>query len=118
MAKLTETEKNALIAKAEADAAATEKDLDEIDSNAQPTGKNAPVFKIKSSGVSITAFKFENVNERTRQKYSSYSLGIQRSYKKSAESDWINTPYLRPADLLIAAELLREAYKKLQITAE
>ena len=70
---------------------------------------NAPVIKIKDFGVSTAVFEWANQDGKK-----SYSIALQRSYKKKDAQDYTEeTINMYPEDLLKFANLLIRTYNDL-----
>ena len=70
---------------------------------------NAPVIKIKDFGVSTAVFEWANQDGKK-----SYSIALQRSYKKKDAQDYTEeTINMYPEDLLKFAALLTRTYNDL-----
>ena len=70
---------------------------------------NAPVIKIKDFGVSTAVFEWANQDGKK-----SYSIALQRSYKKKDAQDYTEeTINMYPEDLLKFAALLTRTYNEL-----
>ena len=70
---------------------------------------NAPVIKIKDFGVSTAVFEWANQDGKK-----SYSIALQRSYKKKDSQDYTEeTINMYPEDLLKFAALLTRTYNEL-----
>ena len=70
---------------------------------------NTPVIKIKDFGVSTAVFEWANQDGKK-----SYSIALQRSYKKKDAQDYTEeTINLYPEDLLKFAALLTRTYNEL-----
>lgn len=70
---------------------------------------NTPVIKIKDFGVSTAVFEWANQDGKK-----SYSIALQRSYKKKDAQDYTEeTINMYPEDLLKFAALLTRTYNEL-----
>lgn len=68
---------------------------------------NEPIIKLRDFGVSTAVFEWKNDNKK------SYSISLQRSYKKKDSDEYVNeTINLYPEDLLKYAQLLEQTYQK------
>lgn len=68
---------------------------------------NAPVKKFTASGIVVNVWA--NTAERDGKKETYHTFDISRGYKDK-EGKWQNTGSLRRSDLLVASELLRQAF--------
>jgi hypothetical protein len=66
--------------------------------------KQRPVFCRKFFPVQVAVFEYENDGRLN------HSVSLTRSFRRDADSEWENTPYLTVSDLLPAAKLLNDAY--------
>ena len=79
------------------------------------TGKNGqaakrrPVWTRKFWPVDIAVFEYVNGDGRSQ-----HSVKLTKSFRRDEESDWENTEFLSGQDLLIARELLADAYRFIQ----
>ncbi len=62
-----------------------------------------PVSKYRANGIIVSVWE----NEGGKGTY--HTFGLQRSYK-DPDGQWKTSPSLRAGDLVIAAELLRQAF--------
>lgn len=66
---------------------------------------NTPIIKLRDYGVSTAVFEWDRDGKK------SYSISLQRSYKKKDEKEYTNeTINIYPEDLLRYAYLLQKTY--------
>lgn len=70
-----------------------------------------PVYTLRKGAVQLAAW--EKVGEDGRK---GYSVKLNRRYKDKATGEWKDSPFFFDNDLLVAAELLREAFAELCVT--
>ena len=76
--------------------------------NGQAT-KRRPVWTRKFWPVEIAVFEYVNGDGRPQ-----HSVKLSKSFRRDEESDWETTDFLSAQDVLIAKELLTEAYRFIQ----
>jgi hypothetical protein len=76
--------------------------------NGQAT-KRRPVWTRKFWPVEIAVFEYVNGDGRPQ-----HSVKLSKSFRRDEESEWETTDFLSTPDILIAKELLTEAYRFIQ----
>lgn len=113
--KLSTTDKAALIAKTQADAQMMAGYVAETQPPSQ--NKNAPVWKQRAGALSCAIFEFPGTNRTTGQAFTTYSVLLQRSFRRQ-DGTWENTTSLRRDDCPKAILLLQKAYEALALSGE
>jgi hypothetical protein len=73
------------------------------------TTKSRPIWSRKFWPVEIAVFEYVNGDGRPQQ-----SVKLRKSFRRDEESEWETTEYLSAPDILIAKELLTDAYRFIQ----
>jgi hypothetical protein len=73
----------------------------------QQQGGNRPAAKFKHGGIEVTVWPNQTENGTM------YNTTISNSYKDEKSGDWKETKSFSPTDLLVVAELSRQAFAEI-----
>ena len=76
--------------------------------NGQST-KRRPIWSRKYWPVEVAVFEYTNGDGRPQ-----HSVKLSKSFRRNEETDWETTDFLSAQDILIAKELLSDAYRFIQ----